>query len=565
VATVEATGLTLAEDLTLASGKVLKTAAGQGSIGFGQASIALAPDATTVLSVTPSSVTMEKSLVLNSGSKVYAQGDLYLAPGTTAANVALCSAVNLAGADAAADQASCVGAGDCTYTADDADTTSVDEESCDATTPVQHEVNCAAVDLSGSVAAVDQASCEAAGRCTYTPDDAGTAGTDEEACAATVSMTVTPSKATFAAGVHLELSPTSDIVSADDSLNFKVTVDGALETALGLASGAVKPFKPLVLQTGTSLASAGGNMGEVVDLVIAGGTGTGQNAKGGGVTISAGNPVTQADGTTDYGQCDANVEMGGGYQPGSLIDLSLADFNTLTAACSPGDVRINTDNGPGGTVTEIWLTESVDLEDSPPTSYGKMEFRVDGTKVLDMNSGRVETYVPMTVNGFDLQVSDRRIKRNITDASAAQSLEIFRKLRLREYKLHDTYAASSHNPNERKAKGFIAQEVAEILPHAVRQFDRTFEAPGHEDLVVKDMNHVQYDYIYLEMVGAVKELITEHDAMAEEMQILRAELDSLKAEKTAAAREEEVAKASDLAEMRALRDEVKALFEQMKQ
>ena len=210
------------------------------------------------------------------------------------------------------------------------------------------------------------------------------------------------------------------------------------------------------------------------------------------------------------------------------------------------------------------IEERVDLEDSPPRSNGKMEFRVDNVKVFELRAGKVETFVPMTVNGFDLQVSDRRIKRNITDASPADSLDIFRKLRLREYKLHDTYAASSHNPNKKAAKGFIAQEVAEILPHAVRQFDRTFEAEGYDDLVVKDMNHVQYDYIYLEMVGAVKELISRNDAMTEEIKSLKAEVESLTAAKVVATKEQNrVAESSELAEMRALRDEMKAMFEQM--
>ena len=65
--------------------------------------------------------------------------------------------------------------------------------------------------------------------------------------------------------------------------------------------------------------------------------------------------------------------------------------------------------------------------------------------------------------------------------------------------------------SDEEEEGFVAQEVAEVLPHAVRQYTRTFEAKGHDDLEVKDMNHVQYDYIYLEMFGAVKELIAQLD------------------------------------------------------
>jgi len=301
-------------------------------------------------------------------------------------------------------------------------------------------------------------------------------------------------------------------------------------------------------------------------MVVSAGTGTGQNAKGGAVTISAGNPVTNADGSVNYGQCDSNIAMGGSYNPGNLIDLSLADFNALTAACSPGDIKIQSDTATGGTLTQMLITETVDLEDSPVKSNGKMEFRVDNIKVMELREGKVETFVPMTVNGFDLQVSDRRIKRNITDASNSDSLDIFRKLRLREYHLHDTYAASSQNQNEKAAKGFIAQEVAEILPHAVKQFDRTFEAPGYDDLVIKKMNHVQYDYIYLEMVGAVKELIDEKDQMDEDLKALRAEVQTLKDEKAEAeaATAKSESESPELEEMRALRDEVKAMRDEMR-
>ena len=213
--------------------------------------------------------------------------------------------------------------------------------------------------------------------------------------------------------------------------------------------------------------------------------------------------------------------------------------------CSPGDLTLVAED------TKIEMTETMNLEASPVASAGSIKFEVDGVKVFELSEEKVETFAAMTVNGFDLQVSDRRIKRNITDAITSDALSSFRKLRLREYSLHPTYAASSGNPNK-VAKGFIAQEVAEVLPHAVRQYTRTFEAKGHDDLEVKDMNHVQYDYIYLEMFGAVKELVEQVDELHEQVQ----ELEEFKRE---AQRKEEAREA----EMRAQKEDVSALKAQM--
>ena len=151
-----------------------------------------------------------------------------------------CNAVNLAGSDATADQELCevATAGRCTYTPDDPDTTTANEEACEVRTVVQHVVNCAGADLTGSHPATpwaceavalepgannevanaaaclaaggggdactytapdlfaippvfescvttDAARCENAGRCTYTPDDPATTLANEEACSAT--------------------------------------------------------------------------------------------------------------------------------------------------------------------------------------------------------------------------------------------------------------------------------------------------------------------------------------------------------------------------------------------
>merc|ERR1712093_321710 len=269
------------------------------------------------------------------------------------------------------------------------------------------------------------------------------------------------------------------------------------------------------------------------DLLLGAGSGTGTNAGGGDVTITAGNALVSS-GSPNYALCDTQSS----YGAANINGLTLAQYNKLIDICSPGDLTLVAED------TKIEMTETMDLEASPVASTGSIKFEVDGVKVFELSEEKVETFAAMTVNGFDLQVSDRRIKRNITDATTSDALDLFRKLRLREYSLHPTYAASSGNPNK-VAKGFIAQEAAEVLPHAVRQYTRTFEAKGHDDLEVKDMNHVQYDYIYLEMFGAVKELVEQVD-----------ELEEFKRE--AQAKEE-----AREAEMRAQKEDVSALKAQM--
>ena len=63
-----------------------------------------------------------------------------------------------------------------------------------------------------------------------------------------------------------------------------------------------------------------------------------------------------------------------------------------------------------------------------------------------------------------------------------------------------------------------------MLPHAVTRYDKTYSAPGHKDLIIPDMHHVQYDYIYLEMFGAMKEMLSQLDALKAQVASLETQL-----------------------------------------
>jgi hypothetical protein len=276
-------------------------------------------------------------------------------------------------------------------------------------------------------------------------------------------------------------------------------------------------------------------------LVLSGGTTT-VSSTSGLLTLEGASILLKTGATAQMTLTPTTVTIESvAFTSGDITDVTSISTGSATGESKLSGVTMT--NGALAGVTTIAASDDITLSKAAAaithtgatgltiSANGKTEFRINNIKVMEMREDTFETFVPATINGFDLQVSDRRIKRNITDASNSNSLEIFRKLRLREYYLHDTYAASSQNQNEKAAKGFIAQEVAEILPHVVKQLDRTFEAPGYDDLVIKKMNHVQYDYIYLEMVGAVKELIDEKDQMDEDLKTLRAEVQTLKDEK----------------------------------
>jgi hypothetical protein len=276
-------------------------------------------------------------------------------------------------------------------------------------------------------------------------------------------------------------------------------------------------------------------------LVLSGGTTT-VSSTSGLLTLEGASILLKTGATAQMTLTPTTVTIESvAFTSGDITDVTSISTGSATGESKLSGVTMT--NGALAGVTTIAASDDITLSKAAAaithtgatgltiSANGKTEFRINNIKVMEIREDTFETFVPATINGFDLQVSDRRIKRNITDASNSNSLEIFRKLRLREYYLHDTYAASSQNQNEKAAKGFIAQEVAEILPHVVKQLDRTFEAPGYDDLVIKKMNHVQYDYIYLEMVGAVKELIDEKDQMDEDLKTLRAEVQTLKDEK----------------------------------
>ncbi|XP_044261502.1 myelin regulatory factor isoform X3 [Tribolium madens] len=107
------------------------------------------------------------------------------------------------------------------------------------------------------------------------------------------------------------------------------------------------------------------------------------------------------------------------------------------------------------------------------------------------------------VTGHIIQPSDIRAKKNIVECDTAEQLRNVQKLRVVRYDYEPSFASQLSRDSQNSDTGVIAQEVAKILPEAVRPAG---------DLVLKNGQSidnflvVNKERIFMENIGAVKEL-----------------------------------------------------------
>lgn len=101
--------------------------------------------------------------------------------------------------------------------------------------------------------------------------------------------------------------------------------------------------------------------------------------------------------------------------------------------------------------------------------------------------------------------SDERIKTNVTNMNTTQALQNVLSLRPRTYRYtEEWYAALGENTEEERGedrRGFVAQEVEDILPHSVRS--TTMSLNGE---LVDDFRDLRKEDIVTEVVGALHEI-----------------------------------------------------------
>jgi len=148
--------------------------------------------------------------------------------------------------------------------------------------------------------------------------------------------------------------------------------------------------------------------------------------------------------------------------------------------------------------------------------FGHVGINTDSpTEALTVN-GNVQ------VSGAILQPSDKRVKEDIEVADdSAEQLHNVRKLKLYRYNLKPEWATQAGRADDRAEFGMLAQEVAAVLPDAVRHTGRRISL-GSDGVAVDDLLVVNKDRIWMENVGAVQELGKLTDRLSARLKALEA-------------------------------------------
>ncbi|CAH0548897.1 unnamed protein product [Brassicogethes aeneus] len=107
------------------------------------------------------------------------------------------------------------------------------------------------------------------------------------------------------------------------------------------------------------------------------------------------------------------------------------------------------------------------------------------------------------ITGHIIQPSDIRAKKNIVECNTAEQLKNVQRIRVVKYEYEPALASQLSRDSECSDTGVIAQEVAEILPEAVKPAGDLILENGTS---IRDFLVVNKERIFMENIGAVKEL-----------------------------------------------------------
>lgn len=149
----------------------------------------------------------------------------------------------------------------------------------------------------------------------------------------------------------------------------------------------------------------------------------------------------------------------------------------------------------------MWLKSS--LSSDAICHHGKVGINTEKPEEALTVNGHIQ------LTGQLLQLSDMRLKRNITRANPAQMLDNISKLQLYEYQLMSDDPNKSSNFDcsleMRKDIGLLAQELNNVIPDAVQQTNSSMTL--RDGTVVPDVLVISKERVFMETVGAVQELV----------------------------------------------------------
>lgn len=238
------------------------------------------------------------------------------------------------------------------------------------------------------------------------------------------------------------------------------------------------------------------NAGVIGTVNLTGGTGTSSHQTSGGAFILNYNPAGSA-----YSYDNVSAVYG-------LLSLSGSSSSYEVTQAYGGRFVIN--NAPNMTVSNSAAVHGVNSMASG-TTYG-----VYGRSVHASGYG---VYCAGTLCGGTAawsNVSDMRLKRDVSDLPAGAGLALMMKLRPVTY--HWRKPEASPMPEI----GFLAQDVEKILPSIVTTggTERVVKADGTVE-TVEGTKAISYATLVVPLVKAVQELKAENDRQALELKILR--------------------------------------------
>ncbi|KAM3925376.1 myelin regulatory factor-like protein [Leptodactylus fuscus] len=129
-------------------------------------------------------------------------------------------------------------------------------------------------------------------------------------------------------------------------------------------------------------------------------------------------------------------------------------------------------------------------------SHGRVGINTDTPDEALVVCGNVK------VMGTVMHPSDRRAKRNIQEVDTMEQLRRIAQMRLVEYDYRPEFATTMGIDSLHET-GIIAQEVRNVLPHAVKEAGNVTCENGE---TIENLLMVDKDQIFMENVGAVKQL-----------------------------------------------------------
>jgi hypothetical protein len=143
------------------------------------------------------------------------------------------------------------------------------------------------------------------------------------------------------------------------------------------------------------------------------------------------------------------------------------------------------------------------------TNRGHVGIGTEPTHVLHVN-GIVRAASSTITTG-----SDRRVKKNIQSINKTEALNKISKLNVRHFQWHPSYKHTTKQESDRKI-GFIAQELKQIIPEAVKENDgieKYIDENGENELIIHQMHTVNMDPVIMNLISAVQALKEKVDVL----------------------------------------------------